>query len=93
MAIAAVDHEDGRVLDGVVRRDRVRVRGHAFAHDHVVVQAARDGAHEVALGHDPGEPPILQHQDRTDVAVSHPLGHRDDRRRGVDGQQVIRMCW
>jgi hypothetical protein len=54
------------------------------------LQPARDGAHQVPLGHDPGEPPVLQHQDRPDVAVHHPPGHRDDRQPGLHGQQVAR---
>src|ERR1700722_5879039 len=54
MAVAAVDHQDSRVLDRVVGRDRLGVDGHAFADDRVVAQPTRKGAHQVPLGHDPG---------------------------------------
>ena len=86
MAVAAVDHQDGRVLDRVVGRDRLGVRGHAFADNRVVAQATRKGAHQVSLGHDPREPSILHHEDRSDVALRHPLGRRDDRQPRLDGQ-------
>jgi hypothetical protein len=51
--------------------DAVRVRGHAFAHDRVVAEPTREGAHQIPLGHDPGESPTFEHEDRSDVAVRH----------------------
>ena len=40
-------------------------------HDRVVAEPTREGAHQIPLGHDPGEPPAFEHEDRSDVAVRH----------------------
>ena len=85
MAEAAVEHQDDRVLGRVVGTNRHRMRRHAVGGARVVAETTRDGAQDVALGQDPGQPPIVQHEDRADVAVDHPLGDLDDRHAGLDG--------
>jgi hypothetical protein len=90
MAKAAVEHQDGRVLGRVVGANGLRMRRHAVGDARGVGETTRDGAQDVALGQDPGQPAIGQHEDRADVAVDHPLGDFHDRHAGLDGQQVAR---
>jgi hypothetical protein len=85
MAEAAVEHQDDRVLGRVVGADRLRMGRHAVGDARVVAETTRDGAQDVALGQDPGQPAMIQHEDRADVAVDHPLGDFDDRHVGLDG--------
>jgi len=80
----------GGLLEGDVRSHRHDVLGHDVCHERVVgVAAAREEAHDVALGHDADRARLLVADDeRADAVAVEALGHGPDGRCRADRLHV-----
>ena len=99
MAEAAMDHQHGGVLGGVVGLDRLRAARHPVADRRLRGEPAGDGAEDVALGEHADEPVVGEHEHGADAALVHLPDGVGEQRFRLDGEQVpaIRSataaCW
>jgi len=70
--------------------DRFRVARHPRRDVRALHAAGRDRAQHVALGEDPGDGVAGQYENRSDSSIAHACGRLLERRRRLDGQQVVR---
>ena len=92
MAEAAVDHQHGRVLGGLLRLDRLRAARHPVADDRVRGEPFGHRAEHVALGEDADEALAVEHEHGSDAPRVH-LAHRaDERCRLVDRRAGRGTC-
>ncbi len=82
MPKAAVDHQRRRLARALVRADRVRPVRHRVGH-RFADRPGRDRAEDVALGDDPDQAVVVQHDDGADPPLVHPPGRVDEARRGL----------
>ncbi len=87
---AAVNHEDCRVLGGVVRLDRLGPSRHPVADDRLGGETVGDRAEDVAFGEHTHESISVEDEDSPDAAVVHAAYRILDRHVWLDGEQVSR---
>ncbi len=85
VVVAAFGHEQHRLERQHRRVDGDRVRRHDVADDQLrSVARCEHAAAQIAVGEDAGEFPVVDDEQRGDVAFAHQLGALPDRRAGAD---------
>lgn len=89
MAEPAFEHQVAGVANLGLGRDRRGIPSHPLL-DGVMgrVEVRREGSKDVALGEDPADPAVPEHDGGSDVTPAHDGGGFGDARRGFDGHEV-----